>query len=265
MISYGGYLYVGTRIEGPPTGCQVWRYDGDDWSAVNLFGFGNLSNTAVSSMAVYDSDLYVGTTCDDGGEVRRLHNGSWSLDGDPGFGNDQNKRVSSICVYNGTLYAGTENQTSGCHIYKREAGDWNSVRTDGFGDARNIGASSMATFAGELYVGTLNGPDQVSNGCQVWSYNGTGWTQRATGGFGDSNSMTAASMAVYDAGSGDRLFVGISTRWDNNQCTVRKYDGSDWGQVGGWGLGNFLNQGAVSMAVHYGSLFVGTRNDRQGL
>jgi len=260
MTEYDGSLFAGTRNQGP-LACGVWRYDGNSWSAVRVFGLGDLGNSAVSSMAVLGSDLYVGTANDSGCEVMRLRNGSWSRVNDQGFGTDQNKSVSSLAAWNGSLYAGTENSTSGCHVYAYDGTDWKQLTSDGFGDKKNIAASSMTVFGGNLYLGTDNGPSDVSDGCQVWAYDGSGWSQSASKGFGDSNNEKAACMAVYNSGSGNRLYLGTKARW-NNPCHVWAYDGSNpWYEAGSMGLGDFLNTGAVSMGSFNGGLYVGTLND----
>ena len=59
MCIYGADLYVGTH--GKLKGCEVWRYDDDNWSKVNSGGFGNANNNEISCMAVFGNCLFVGT------------------------------------------------------------------------------------------------------------------------------------------------------------------------------------------------------------
>jgi len=49
----------------------VWRYDsGTTWAQVNVSGFGNTKNGMITSMAVFDEQLCVGTdNKSDKGEV----------------------------------------------------------------------------------------------------------------------------------------------------------------------------------------------------
>jgi hypothetical protein len=51
----------------------VWRYDGVTWTQVNTDGFGDAHNTGVSSLAIYNTNLYGGTwNLTTGGEVWQL-------------------------------------------------------------------------------------------------------------------------------------------------------------------------------------------------
>ncbi len=64
MIVFNSYLYVGTAndvIRGG-TGCELWRYDGSNWTQINSDGFGTTENIQVHALAVYGPYLYAGTT-----------------------------------------------------------------------------------------------------------------------------------------------------------------------------------------------------------
>ena len=128
MMEYNGSLYVATG--NPINGCEVWAYDGANWTSLvgatpgSLLGpgFGNAANRFVWSMAVYNGELFVGTGNAGGCEVWSFNGTAWAeivgpgpgaIIG-PGFGT-ANTDVYSMAVYGGNLYAGTSNP-GGCEV-----------------------------------------------------------------------------------------------------------------------------------------------------
>ncbi|MBU4392098.1 MAG: hypothetical protein KJ907_10650 [Actinobacteria bacterium] len=181
-----------------------------------------------------------------------------------GFGSGLNTRASSMAVYNDgsgeKLYVGTWNGGDGCGVYRYDGSSWTPVGTGGLGNPNNTEAYCMAVFQSKLYVGTINWTD----GCEVLRYDGgVTWTRVNTGSFVD-NPVEALSMAVYDDGSGEKLYVGTSwgptVRFQLHSTT----DGTTWVSVTADGFGFANNQRAACMAVYDdGSgedLYIGTLN-----
>ena len=142
-----------------------------------------------------------------------------------------------------------------------QAASWAQVSTgggiDGNFNQMQTTASSMAVYGSLLYIGT----EDITNGCEVWSHDGTNWTQVNTPGFGDANNLNASSMAVY-AGN---LYVGTNNNVTG--CEVWKYDGSSWSQVNADGFGSALNTDIPCMEVFTtgdGLLYAGTGNGTAG-
>src|SRR4030042_870022 len=180
--------------------------------------------------------------------------------------------------YNSQLYVGPYNSPGfggqGCEVWRYDGAHWTQVvgqdapstagTGPGFGDAANISASSLEVLGSYLYVGTDN-----YNGCEVWRFDGSSWTQMmgqgtapdpTAPGFGDSSNGCAHSMAFM----GSNLFVGT---YNNNGCEVWRYNGSNWTQMVGQGtapdptapgFGDVFNATAWSMTEFAGRLYVGT-------
>ena len=257
MASYGTDLYAGTLHW--LSGCEVWRYDGTDWTRVATHGFGDANNDGVASMAVFNSELYAGTmNWVSGCEVWRYDGTDWTRVATGGFGNAGNQSVSSMAVFDGALYAGLENHQDGCEVWRSADGStWNRVATGGFGDADNVDASSMAV-SGELYVGTHN----TVTGCEVWrSADGVNYNQVNDDGFSDENNGTVSSLRSFMG----KIYAGT---WNNGTgCEVWRFDGpnpADWTQLGGDGFGSKHNVNASSMSVFDSCLYVGSYNHDYG-
>jgi hypothetical protein len=177
---------------------------------------------------------------------------------------------TALCMaeYRGQLYAGTINyeNNNGCAVWRYDGGTaWTQVASGGFGDANNNTAYSMAVYNDLLYVGTFNS----ITGCEVFSYDGTNWTQEVgqgaagtpTGpGFGDGTScFTAAYMTVFD----NMLYVGAG--WGAAPVAkVWAFDGTNWTQANTDGFGDANNRAVRSFATYGGNLYAGTFNQVNG-
>ncbi len=192
---------------------------------------------------------------------------SWTRTATGGFGAAGNTTVSALAHYGQSIYAGTYN-AGGCQVWSYDGLSWaqetgqgaaGTPTAPGFGDAGNNNVSSMAVFDSRLYLGTRN-PER---GCQVWSYDGTAWTQEVgrgdagtptAPGFGDAGNTDVSSMAVM----GGSLYAGT---YNSAGCQVWCRDGNTWKRVAEGGFGDADNCGAASMAVYFQGLYVGTFND----
>ena len=189
MAVLGSDLFAGVANDN--LGCQVWRYDGTDWTsmvgvgAVLSSGFGNPANKEANSMAVFQSQLFVGTYnfngcevwCYDGTGWYQVVGGTIAAPIGPGFGDPENKYAYDMAVYDSRLHVSTDNQPGGGEVwtYDGTRDGWTQVvgqgppgtlgTGPGFGDPDNIFISTMAEFNSRLYLGTVNGAD----GCEVWS------------------------------------------------------------------------------------------------
>jgi hypothetical protein len=172
MISYNGYLYVGTRNE--DTGVEVWRTAGvggppyTDWRQVNSDGFGDAGNRHAASMAVFNGCLYVGTDNEDtGAEIWRTAGvggppyTDWAQVNISGFGSSDNIGAMSMAVSDGQLYVGTFSGTGTGELWQTADGvNWNNIPISGFWGNERI-ATMIA--GSPVYLGTGN-PD----GAEVW-------------------------------------------------------------------------------------------------
>jgi hypothetical protein len=121
MAVYDYGLYVGTYDSSGGSGCQVWSYDGANWTQVAGGGFGTMSNLAASSMAASGLDLYVGTYNEDSGcEVWRFDGADWHGEGSGGFGDAANKAAGDMVMEGAALSVGTECE-DGCQVWSTQA------------------------------------------------------------------------------------------------------------------------------------------------
>lgn len=222
---YRGELYVGTMNWFK--GCQVWKTnDGKSWKKIPLpggDGFGDRFNVYAWSMEVYQNHLYLGTfNLKTGCQLWRFNGSKWEkvyLPGGDGFGTEENYGIRNMVVYNGKLYIGTASSLFhdgvGCEVWAYDGKEWEEVVgreariKDGFGEDTNKYAWTMiADSKGNLFVGTLNfNPSikeflDITSGCEVWRFNGTGWERVAWNGFGNENNVGARSIIEYPEGSG---------------------------------------------------------------
>lgn len=279
MAEYGGRIYAST---GNKHGCEVWVYDGKAWTCsvgpggVIGSGFGaGEDNEGCYCLAECGGRLYAGTSnIEDGCEVWAYDGNAWTCSVGPGgaigsgFGaGEDNDVCRCMADYDGRLHAGTSNPFDGCEVWAYDGDSWTcaagpgGAAGSGFGDMNNRTCVSLEQYMGELYAGTGNDAGGYSEGCQIWAYDGNSWTRTVTGGFGDEENETCASMAEY-AG---RLYAGT---WNfSTGCEVWNYDGRSWvcsvgpdGELGpGFGAGS-KNWNCDSMTEHEGRLYAGTSN-----
>ncbi|MEW6554643.1 MAG: DUF5719 family protein [Actinomycetota bacterium] len=247
MAVYGGELYLATRNYSD--GVEIWGYDGTTWtqsvgnlpSAIVAAGFGDVRNAATFGMFAYRDNLYAGTfNMMSGCEVWAFDGTAWtqSVGNLPqaliasGFGSANNTIVLSMEEYEGSLYVGTQNMAGGCEVWSFDTVNWtqevgalpSATIGPGFGDATNDAASSLHVYDSRLFVGTNRG-----GGCEVWSFDGTGWRQDVGGGapadytsagFGDAANTTANSTATF----GNRMYFGTSN--PTGGCQLYSYSSS---------------------------------------
>lgn len=155
MAIYNDSLYIGTyNMNGP----QVWRYNGSTWSEQTGFLKFNSSTTlaerdgAISSMAVYDGNLFIGITNNSGAASAQL----WQFDGSqwahvniPGF-STANTGIVSMAEYNGSLFLGTNNNAGGELWYVTAAGAKNNCAATLSDDLSTLDLPIM-TYAGQPF------------------------------------------------------------------------------------------------------------------
>ena len=207
MAVFDGKLYTGTwYCSGNPGAqdlCQVWRYDGSDWSRVPFSPPQNpedpWSNPGdMLSMAVYESKLYAGVT--GGGMVWRYDGEGWEWV-NPGDFWQETWVAWPWCmeVYNGNLYVGTAMGNFGvlgCRVMRYDGSSWAEVSSPGFGDLSNTWLKFMCVYDGKLYA-AAGASDLV---VQMYSYEGGDWTKVDTSEFGSAATTGITSMTACETG-----------------------------------------------------------------
>ena len=284
-VIYNSQLYVDI---GNINGCEVWRFDGGThWSRVNESGFGDPMQAVSWSMVVYDSKLYVGTSCDVMEDILPVYNGAqvWCYDGatwtqvnTDGFGDPRNDQIAVMGIFQDKLYAGVGDPSGdiGWQVWRYDgATTWTKVYNADYGDDNKITQpEGMATYNGKFYVSVANYID----GAEVWCYDGATWTQVNADGFGDRWTSNARAMIVFDDGSGagPRLYTDASTEvyltpeeekppGYRQGCKVLRFDGgTTWTQVNTDGFGTINNKAVLSTGEYEGKLYAGTWNQVDG-
>lgn len=202
----------------------------------------------VSSMCVFDGELYVGT-CEPYGDqtghvYRYLGDGSWEDCGSP----DGSNSVMAMAVFDDALYVGTaayntrgsllpaaENTTPGGHVYRYEGGrQWTDC-----GQIPGARATyCLVAFDGSLYAIAMYVPGVFRwDGAGGWDYCGTP---------GDQRSM---ALAVHNGS----LWVS-----GNGSAGVHRYlGGEEWEFCGR----QEENTQTYSFAIYQGRMYVGTWPD----
>ena len=208
-----------------------------------------VTNTYLWNMEVFQNQLYAGTfnsnykltiTAGTGCQLWRTSDGkSWEkvlLPNGDGFGEPENYGIRRMVVYNNELYVATAANVlhdKGCEIWKYDGVVWTPVISDdvpgvkptdknysGFGNPLNKYVWSMTvTSDNKIWVGTANGKmvnpmEPITEGCEVWCFNGTDWMpvvkdgdNELPSGFGDKINVGARSMIEFPQGSGN-IVVG---------------------------------------------------------
>lgn len=300
--SFGGYLYVTTMnfSTGADAGGEIWRTaDGVNWVCVvggnapalpnpgRGFGRGT-DNGGITSLCVYDGNLYAGTmnsgVADVGAEIWRSPDGlNWTcvVGTDAvqpkGFNSVTNYGVFAMAVFNGQLYAGTLNSgffVSGTEIWRTADGTtWNNVvgggvpvppnPGSGFGSWFNSDTLRLTVFNGQLYASTWNGL-VGGGGTEIWrTADGTTWTcvvgtavpvpPNPGRGFGNPKNMGVFALCGY----GSSLYAGTINADDGAEIW-RSADGATWERVMSGGFGSVTKSGAIfSMTVFGPHLYAG--------
>lgn len=283
LAVFGSSLYAGTN--NATGGGEVWKYDGTTWTRVAVHGFSDANNLSVNSLCAYGANLFAGTYNNITGCVIWKYDGSsWSQsvgqapDGTigtgPGFGGGyENAGVSVMAVYNSKLYAGLTTLWDSNiwassllvpkdwvrKVWSFDGTNWTAVTSAGVGGNAGYGgpnwgngtlqdsATSICLYGSSLVIGSTN----QAQGCQVWSFDGSAWTQLNTTGFGDPFNYTTTALAA----SGPNLFAGTSN--GRNGSEVWWYNGR-WARISKFGFAENNNFSVSEMASLGGTLYAGT-------
>ena len=127
------YLRATNGSESDTITSDFFVHDSTFTTQENTDGFGDVNNSGIYAMAVFNSKLYAGTyNSTTGAEVWQYDGTTWTQSNADGFGDDGNVGVYSLTTYNSKLYATTEN-LSGAEVWEFNGSSWTQSNTDGFG------------------------------------------------------------------------------------------------------------------------------------
>ena len=286
----GRVVYVGglfTQLAGQDV-LTIGAWDGTSWSAVGggleVVGPPRFENPPfVNDMAFYDDGfgpaLYVVgnfNTADPFGvpieanQIARWDSEGWSpVGGGLGpvglFG--VGSQPSVLEVFGGELYAGgflrVDFGSPADSLARWDGSQWRDV-----GGAFLIGAepfigrtAAMVVWNGSLYVGGEfdRAPGEVAANF-VARWDGAQWHALGAGLDGP-----ALSLAVYDDGTGEALYVGgtFANAGGQPAANIARWDGDAWGALGA-GVEIVENGGVYALQAFDGALYAGGAFDRAG-
>ncbi|MBN1890130.1 MAG: hypothetical protein JW850_19185 [Thermoflexales bacterium] len=196
---------------------EVQHYNGSAWTAENI-SFFDSSNHGIRSAAVFQGNLYVGTsfTGVSGTQVWRRVPGTapdvWTKLAEDGFGltgtsSWHNIDASAMYVYKHALYVGTRNTFTGAELYRTYDGiNWTRLFGAGLGEPSNIAVRSMVEANGSLYL-SMEAP--AGRQLRVFrTVDGEEWSPVALPGVGDLDNRSGNVLVVFQNPTARHLYVG---------------------------------------------------------
>ena len=261
---YQNILYIGT---GNTVRGQLWKWSGaGDPSQITGVPWTGANNNMVIPLGVFNNKLLVCIANNVSGlSIYSFDGANWSqLIGQgsagtstgPGFGDSHNETIeqSHEVRYDGKLILPVMNGTSGLQVYSYDGTDFTRIGQAGAGSwdsYQKHGYCDVSYGEGLLYMGTTH---RFGGPGQLWSYNGSSWTQVSTSG-ADANTRTYFPLA-----RGEDLYLGT-----NNASGGRVYKktGGSLTPICDLGIGDTANY-VVTITSSNGSLFALTWNASGG-
>lgn len=176
-----------------------------------------------------------------------LSNG-WQQINEGGFGSRYNRGPRGIAIFNDSLVIGTANYNSDTILEENKSWEIKEFR--------------------ELYFKSLNPENIPSNGCEIWSYNGTNWTQLvgnttdadSPSGFGNKNNSEVGFLITFKG----YLYAGIRNHHNGAEIWRTQSINQSWELVLDEGGGNTNNLWFMIASEFKNELYVGTFNAAEG-
>jgi PKD repeat protein/uncharacterized protein YjiK len=220
------------------------------WGQVNINGFGDRVNYAVSGLMSFGSQLYAGTyNPETGAQLWRQGPGTawmspWTAVFTDGLGDSSNVGIDHLIEFKDDLYVGTWNESdggsNGGQIWRSDtggAGDWEMVISGGFTDTNNTEVFRFAVHNDQLYAAAWN----PTNGGELWRTSSGdigSWTPVVVGGFGNADNRAIVSLVEF----GGYLYAGTDNS-DTGAEVWRSVTGDDgsWSKINTGGFGDPYN------------------------
>ncbi len=294
MAVYNGSLYAGTRQAGS---AEVYRYNGGtSWTKVSNPLPGTIAEDAgatsaidaVSSMAVYNGMLYIGTAKTGGAEVYQYNgNSTWTLISSSTAGviggnatTTAIDSISAMTVHNGQLIIGTS-KSAQAELYRYDIGQninaqqrWfklTSANAGTIGSQTAVnGVTALLSHNGYLYLGLskLNAITILRMDAPMPTNTFT-TINPSPGNFGTiaANQDNIRTLAIFNGS----LFVGVDDGVGVNVARVVRWNGNytagtTWGLVSSTSAGVIAEDAGsqsgidriMSMTVYKNDLYIGT-------
>lgn len=265
FTTYNNKLIVGGNFSaaGGNNIDNIAAWDGSNWS---LLGTGLQSTVTatkkgVTSLALYNSDLYAGGSFYASGTTTLIKIAKWNGSAWSSVASSvrdtiwaQEAHIDALCSFNGELYAGGTfnkiNNIKANHIAKWNGTTWSPLGAGlkgdfGMGYIEGV-VNAITVYNNEIYAAghfTLAGTVPAIN---IAKWNGSVWSAVGTGIPSSSLGYGVTSLLVHN----NELYAG------NRVSGISKWNGTSWLSVGG-GLVIGGTGGAYAMTVHNNKLIVG--------
>ncbi|UOE38236.1 T9SS type A sorting domain-containing protein [Chryseobacterium oryzae] len=246
VIDPQGNYYV-SYYDGSVQKGSVQKFNGTSWSYVGgspgitsgIATYNSLSKDSSGNLYYTNQDSYPNS----GMEVRKFDGNTWTSYSKP-FTTTINYHASAVSA-NNTLFVYSNAQSGSVKRYVNNA--WEQVGTNGFGTPSY--SEMMIGTNGKIYI------CGVSSGVKVFENSVTATASEQwslVGGTNVGNSFTEGvnSTADFTLGIDDTIYVVYSSPAANNRkLNVKKFDGTNWIQIGNadFGISNDLYN--VSIAI----------------
>jgi hypothetical protein len=257
MAVFNDRLYVGTvnislGITGVGSdGAELYSYDGANWTRDQTGGFGDATNVGITSLSVFNGNLYAGTT--------RCQFATQLVD------------MNTVKI---TM------TSKGCQVRTLQGGLWPVLADNGVTDTRNVAATAMQVYGGKLYIGTANADGDTTitgitsgtfsigafnyqtNGASVYTFDGANMQQVVKGGFDSKDDVALLDMQTATVSGRDLLLAPMART--SSPCLLKVFDGTSWFNGADPGFGNGNNSTIVGLCVDGTTTYVGTANGTGG-
>jgi hypothetical protein len=250
----GSALYVGGAffIAGGVQANSIAKWDGSSWTAL-----GSGMNDRVNALIVFDDGggpaLYAGGRFTTAGGVAAKGIAKWDGSSWAPLGGGITSEVHSLAVHDDgsgpALYAGGALSSAGgvamSGIAKWDGSSWTALGSGVSGAVYALAefddGSGPALHAGGFFT---SAGGVAANRIAKWD--GSSWTALGSGLTGGGNTRVEA-LAVYDAGSGPRLYAGgqFNTAGGVPANGIARWNGSSWTTVS-----SGTDKNVLSLGVH---------------
>lgn len=238
LAVYNGKLYAG--MGGTSNTAWVWEYNDTSWTRIGGTGIaGTWAATDVGALTVFRNQLcasngrYGGAAhvwCYNGSSWTKIAgdgvNGSW-----PTVANTV--EVNSMGVYNDDLYVGYSDATNLlANVWKWDGSTWTQISGGGLNSSWQNGSyshvSAITVYNGVLVAGMRQAGFSNTGAGDIYTYNGSTWTQIA--GDGINSSWGATIEAIYTLSSyKGKLYAGTGLS-QNQDALVYSYGANGYAE-----------------------------------
>jgi len=259
-IYFGGEIRKAYFDDNNISVSSIVRWNGNSWNDVG----GGLAKSNIgqwiSTMEVFNDELYVGGIFNKAGNVEansiaRWNGNSWQNVGD-GLVNTEGMSGMVRCMtkFNNELYVAGSFTKAG-NISTKNVAKWDGNSWHSLSNGVDLTINTMIFFNNELYVCGV----KDANIMQLMKWNGTIWESVTMNGL-DTSNLNVYNFNVYDFEIYENeLYIGGKFHVGNDSKNIAKFDGTKWIPV--TSLGVYENAdfaGTVyCMSVFDSSLYLG--------